>query len=191
MSIVRLLVIGVLAAMLLACGQDKGPAEAALKAATEAVSSVEGDGMKYAADQFGALKSSLTGVQDAFAKGDYKAVLTSAGELATKAKDVAAAAAAKKEELTKSWGDLSGGIPQMMGAIGSRLDILGQAKKLPDGMDKAALDGMKSSYDELGKKFEEAKSAFGSGDLAGAIEAGKMIKEKGTALAASLGLTAN
>lgn len=191
MSMFRLLVAATLAVMLIACGQDKGPAEAALKTASEAVESVKGDGMKYAADQFTALQGSLKTAQDAFAKGDYKAVLASAGELATKAKEVAAAAAAKKDELTKSWGDLSGGIPQMMGAIGSRLDILSQAKKLPEGMDKAKLDGMKATYDELGKKFEEAKTAFGSGDLSGAIDIGKMIKEKGTELAGSLGLTKN
>ena len=101
---------------------------------------------------------------------------------------MAKAAADKKAELTRSWDDMSAGIPAMMGAIKSRLDILGQAKKLPAGLDKDKLAALTSSYDEVAKQFEEAKAAASAGDLSKAVEAGGAIKEKGMQIATALGL---
>jgi hypothetical protein len=187
---VRHFALALLALVLVACANDKGPAEAALKSATAAVDGVRADASRYASAEFGKLEASLKAAQDSFAKGDYKAVMTAATEIAAGAKAAAAAAVAKKDELTKAWNDAAAGVPEMMGAIGSRLDILGAAKKLPAGMDKATLDGLKAAYADLGTKFDEAKKAFEGGDLVAAADAGKMIKEKGTALAQSLGLTA-
>jgi hypothetical protein len=119
---------------------------------------------------------------------NYKAALEAAGGLAAKAQEVAQAAADKKAELTRSWDDMSAGIPGMMDAIKSRLDILGQAKKRPEGLDKDTLAALNSSYDEAAKQFEEAKAAASAGDLAKAVEAGGAIREKGTEIATTLGL---
>ena len=55
-------------------------------------------------DQVRALEASLASVKDKFAKGDYKAVLAEAPAIAGRAKEVAAASAAKKAELTKTLG---------------------------------------------------------------------------------------
>ena len=41
----------------------------------------------------------------------------------------------------------------VMDAIKSRLDILGQAKKLPAGLDKDQLAALTSGYDEAAKQF--------------------------------------
>jgi major membrane immunogen (membrane-anchored lipoprotein) len=92
------LVILILAATLLAaCGSsDKGPAEAALRAAEEAINSAKGEASRYAADQVRAAESQLAALREKFNNGDFKAVLSDAPALATKAKDIASAAAAKK-----------------------------------------------------------------------------------------------
>src|SRR5512136_909192 len=93
---------------LAACGYfDKGPAEQAIKAASQAVESVRAEGSKFAAEQFKQLEGSLKAAQDDFAKGEYKAALAAAKDLGAKAQEVAKAAADKKAALTKSWEEAS------------------------------------------------------------------------------------
>ncbi len=188
MSIAKYVGVVLLTAFLVACARDKGPAEEAIKQAAQAIEQIRGDASRFAADQFGALEGSLKAAQDSFAKKDYPAALAAASGLAAKAQEVAKAAADKKAELTQSWNDMSAGIPAMMGALKSRLDILGQAKKLPAGLDKDKLAALTSGYDEVAKQFEEAKAAASAGDLSKAVAAGGAIKEKGMQIATALGL---
>src|SRR5262245_10110553 len=91
--------IAVLCLMLAACARDKGPAEEAIKQATQAVEQVRAEASQFASDQFQQLESQLKAAQDAFAKKDYKAALQAAGGLVAKAQEVGRAAAAKKAEL--------------------------------------------------------------------------------------------
>ena len=98
-----------------------------------------------------------------FAKKDYKAALSAAKDLPAKAKELAAAAAAKKGELTKVWGEMSAGLPKMLDAIKSRVDILSKSKKLPANLDKAKFDEANAGYEEANKVGTDATSAFGAG----------------------------
>ena len=94
---------------LVACSQ-KGPAEAALTAAQTAVDGVKAEAAKYVPDQAKALMASLTAAREAFDKGDYKVALELAQPIPAKAKDVATAAAAKKDELLKTWASLAASV---------------------------------------------------------------------------------
>ena len=96
---------------------SKGPAEAAIKAADEALVGVKADASLYVPDQFQAVEASLAAAKESFQKGDYKQALAGAKDIAAQAKDLAAAAAAKKEELGKSWDEMNDGVPGMVGAI--------------------------------------------------------------------------
>jgi len=188
MRVLKYFFVIVLAVLLFACARDKEPAEAAIKAAAQAIEQIRGEAALYAPDQLKQLEDSLKAAQDNFAKKEYKAALDAASGLGAKAQDVAKAAAAEKAELTKSWGDIVAGIPQMMDAVKSRLDILSKAKKLPAGLDKDKLAALNSGYDEAMKQFQAAKDAAAAGDLNKAIEAGNAIKQKGMDIAATLGL---
>ncbi|HTS53834.1 MAG TPA: hypothetical protein VMH26_11210 [Burkholderiales bacterium] len=180
--------IALLAALLVACARDKEPADAAIKAAGQAIEQIRGEASRYAPDQLKQLEASLKGAQDSFANKDYTAALAAASALGAKAQEVAKAAADKKAELTKSWEDVSAGIPQVMEAVKSRLDELAKAKKLPAGLDKDKLAALGSGYDETMKQFQAANDAAGAGDFTKAIEAGNAIKQKGMEMAATLGL---
>ena len=188
MRVLKYLCVILLAALLVACARDKEPAEAAIKAAAQAIEQIRGEAALYAPDQLKQLEDSLKAAQDNFAKKEYKGALDAASTLGAKAQDVAKAAAAKKAELTKSWDDIVAGVPQMMDAVKSRLDILSKAKKLPAGLDKDKLAALKSGYDEAMKQFQAAKDAAAAGDLNKAIEGGNTIKQKGMDIAATLGL---
>jgi hypothetical protein len=175
-------------ALFTSCADEKTPAEAALKAAEAAVAGVKDEAAKYAPDQLKAVTSALAGATEAFKAGKYKDAMAAASAIPAKVKDVAAAAAAKKDELTKAFATLEGSLPKMGEAIKSRLDILSQAKKLPAGLDAAKLTEAKSGYEALTKGWDEAKAAFKGGNLTDAVAKGNALKAKGTELMKAIGL---
>src|SRR5262245_33964790 len=136
----------VLGALLLAgCGaRDKGPAETALKAAEEALNVAKVEASKYLPDQMRSLESALAAAKEKFKGGDYQAVLAEGPLITSKAQELASAAAAKKEEFTKSWDGLSSGMQRVVEVIKSRVDTLSQSKKLPAGMSADAFAQAKS-----------------------------------------------
>lgn len=174
---------------LVACSQ-KGPAEAALTAATAAVDGVKADASKYVPDQAKSLMASLTAAREAFDKGDYKTALEAAQAIPAKAKDVATAAAAKKDELTKSWASLAASMGPMIEQVKTKLDALGAMKKLPKGYDKAKLEADKAAFAEVQKGANEAAEAGKAGNFADAVAKGNAIKGKVEALMTALGLGA-
>jgi hypothetical protein len=173
---------------LAACSGGKAPAEQAIKAAEEAFNAAKGEAVKYVPDQVKAVEDALSAAKDSFAKKDYAAATSAATSVAAKAKELASAAAAKKDELTKSWGDLSGGLPQMLDAIKSRVDILSKSKKLPANLDKEKFEGAQSGLAEANKVWDEANSAFKEGKLADAVAKAAVVKEKAAEIMATLGM---
>jgi hypothetical protein len=173
-------IVMILAATLIAaCGSgDKGPAETALKAAEAAIDSAKGEAGKYMPDQVKSLESGLSSVREKFSKGDYKAVLSEAPALTSKAQEIASAAAAKKAELTKSWEGLSSGMPRVVEAIKSRVDILSQSKKLPAGMSAETLAQAKAGLSEITQQWTAATEASKGGNLMDAVAKASSVKVK-------------
>ena len=157
---------------------EKAPAEAAIKATETTLNTVRAEASKYVPDQVKSLEDVLKSAKAAFDKGDYKVALASAKDLPAKATELGAAAAAKKAELTKTWEDLSGGLPKMAEAIKSRVDILSQSKKLPAGLDQAKFDSAKAGLAEVNKQWSDASEAYKSGNVADAISKAKVAKDK-------------
>jgi hypothetical protein len=174
--------------LLSACASDKGPAEQAVKAAEAAVAEVRGEAGKWLPDQARALEASLTSVKDKFAKGDYKAVLAEAPAVASRAKEISAAAATKKAELTKSWETLSAGVPPMVAAVKSRVDILSQAKKLPATVSKDKLEAAKAGLADATKGWEEATQAYARGNVADAVARADGVKKRTVEALEALGM---
>lgn len=174
---------------LVACSQ-KGPAEAALKAAETSMNAVKAEGAKYAAVQTKGLMLSFTAAQEAFNKGDYKAAMEVAQGIPVKANDIAAAVTAKKGELTKTWTALAASVPGMVEQIKSKVDALAAMKKLPRDMDAAKLDAAKASLADITKSWGEASEAFKSGNLIDAVAKGNAVKTKAADEMGALGLSA-
>ena len=124
------------------------------------------------------------------AKGDYKTALASAQAIQQKANDVLAKAKARKDELTKSWADMSDSVPKMMDAIKSRVDILSQSKKLPAGMDAAKLAAAKDGLASATATWGEAQEAAKAGKWTDALAKGGTVKSKAEEIMASLGMQA-
>ena len=175
-SLIGMLLVPILVA---ACGSaDKGPAETALKAAEEAINSAKGEASKYVPDQVASLDSALAATREKLSKGDYKAVLSDAPALTSKAQEIASAAAAKKAELTKSWEDMSAGMPKVVEVIKSRVDILSQSKKLPAGMSADTLSQAKAGLSEITQQWTAATEAAKGGNLMDAVAKASSVKVK-------------
>jgi hypothetical protein len=170
------------------CASDKGPAEAAIKAAEEAVGATVAEASKYVPDQAKSLQAGLAAVKEKFAKGEYTAALGEAKGLADKAKEVAGAASAKKAELTKTWESLSAGLPKVIEAIKSRVDILSKSKKLPATMTADKLASAKSGLDDMTQQWTAATESANGGNLMDAITKGTAVKTKAAEVLTTLGM---
>src|SRR5262245_43310514 len=178
----------VAATLAAACASDRVPAEHAVKGAEAAVAAVGAEAAKLVPDQVKALDASLAAAKDKFARGEYTAVLSEAPALASKAKEVAATAAARKSELTKSWEELNAGLPQMVEAVKSRIDILSQRKKLPATLTQEKFDAAKAGLAEARKGWEDATAAFKNGALTDALAKGQEVKAKTVQALEALGM---
>jgi hypothetical protein len=173
---------------LIACSTSKAPAEAAIKAADEALAGVKADASVYIPDQLKVVEDSLAAAKESFQKGEYQQALTGAKDLVTKASDLTAAVAAKKDELTKSWQDMSGGLPGMVEAIQSRVSILSKSRKLPAGIDQGKFDAAKADLATISQTWTEASNAFSSGNLMDAVNKAKTVKDKAVEIMNAIGM---
>ncbi len=88
----------------------------------------------------------------------------------------------------KSWEEMSGGMPKMLEAIKSRLDILSASKKLPENLDKAKLEGAKDGYENGAKMWDDAKATFSGGNVADAMAKANDVKGKAVEVMTALGM---
>jgi hypothetical protein len=167
---------------------DKAPAAAAISAAQSALDAVKTEAAKYVPSQVGSVESAIASAKAAFEKNDYKAALAGAQDAAAKAKDLAAAAAAKKAELAKAWENVSDGLPKMTEAIQSRVDILSQSKKLPAGLDKEKFEGAKAGLASLNQSWTEASDAAKAGNMSDAIAKAEAAKAKAVEVMTALNM---
>jgi len=174
--------------VLVSCSTAKAPAEAAIKAADEALNSVRADAAVYVPDQLKGVEDALASAKDSFQKGEYQQALTGAKDLAANANDLAAAVTAKKDELTKSWQDMGSGLPGMVQAIQSRVDMLSKSRRLPAGLTKESFESAKASLATVTQTWTEASNAFQGGNLLDAVDKGKAVKDKAIEIMNTLGM---
>jgi hypothetical protein len=185
----KILAVAVPFALVAACTDAaKAPAEAAMAAAGTAVDSLKGDAAKFAPDAVKAVEASYASAKDLIAKQDYKGALAAAQDIPAKAKEALAKALANKDVLVKAWNEAGASLTKMLDAAKSRIDILGQAKKLPAGMDKATLAQSQSSLASLQSGWAAATEQFKSGDMSGAVAKASALKAQGLELLKSLGM---
>lgn len=177
-----------LAASLSGCSSDKAPADAAIKAAEQAITAVADDAGTYVPEKLKETRAALAAAKEKFAKGEYKEALAAGTELANKATELAKATAAKKEELTKAWNELAASLPQTVASLTAKVEELGKAKKLPKGLDAAKLTQAKDGLAALTTAWNDASAAFAAGNVPEAMAKAGGLKEKGNELLALLGL---
>ncbi len=172
----KLLILGLMVLPMFAAGCSKGPAEAALKAADEAIAKVAPDAEKYVPEQFKTLTDAAAAAKASFDKGDYAAALATAKDLPTKATEVMTAATAKKDELMGQWNVLSKDMPILLADWQKKIDELIASKKLPKTATPERIEEIKAKFAEVGTTWTKATDAFNAGDIKGALENGSSVK---------------
>jgi hypothetical protein len=174
---------------LISCSGSKGPADIAIKAAETAVNATKAEAAKVAPDQVKSLEDSLAAAKEKFVKGEYKAALEEATALAGKAKEVMAAAKAKKEELTKKWIEISQGLPRMFEDVQGRVDALSKLKKLPASLTKEKFEEAKAGFASVKDEWTKAQESFKNGSFTDAVNVATSVKDKVLKVMEALGMS--
>ena len=169
---------------------NKGPAEAALNAADQALAAAKPEIEKYVPEELGSLTSAAQAARSEFEKGNYTEALKAAQALPAKIQAALAAATAKKDQLVAAWNDVSGSLPGLVQAITEKVTGLAAAKALPKGMTRDMLATAQNDLGSVTQAWTEATAAFQGGDIPKALETAQDVKAKADALARMLGLTA-
>ena len=182
-------VLGIVVLVVAGCGNaQKEATEAAINAAQMAIDAVQTEAAKYVPDQLQAAQGVLQSAKDALAKGDYQKALAAAQDAASKAKELAAAAAAKKEEWTKEWAELNETLPKSMDAVKRKLEAYARGAQMPEGLDKDKLAEAKTEYEKLKQVWAEASAAAAKGDLGDALKKASGVKDALAKLMEMLGM---
>ncbi len=169
-------------------GAQKEATQAAINAAQSALTAAQAEAGKYVPDQLQAAQATLQSAKDALAKGDYQAALSAAQDAANKAKDLAVAAAAKKDEWTKTWTEMSASMPKSLDAVKAKLDAYSHGAHMPAGMDKSKLADAKTQYEQLKQSWADASASAAQGNLGAAMSKVPGIKDLLAHLKETLGI---
>ena len=180
--------LAVVALALFATGCNKGPAEAALGAADQALAAAKPEIERYVPEELAALTSDVQAARSEFDKGNYTEALKAAQELPTKIQSAVAAAEEKKSQLTMTWTALTASLPGLVQSITEKVATLGAAKALPRGMTREMLASAQTDLGSVTEAWTAATAAFQGGDIPRAVETAQDVKAKAEALAGMLGL---
>lgn len=142
---------------------------------------------QYASAEMAGLTASMDALKKKLADGDYAGVLTDATSLTSQIASAGQAAATKKAALAAEWTSMST-MPAMVAQVQAKIDELSKARRLPRGMNKATLDGAKTSLESVNQMWAEATAAQQKGDLAAAVAKAKEVKPMVDNLMGTLGI---
>jgi len=189
------------ALLLVGCANQMEPAQKAIADVEAAIAAAGPDAAQYIPDQLQAVTGQLADLKAKFDKKDYKGVIAAAPALLTQAQGLAGAAtsareaaeaakAAALEAMNAEWTALSGTLPAAVAAIESRVNILSKSKKLPANLDATTFESVKTGLADAKALWDQATAAQASGNVEGAVTAGRQVKEKADAALTALGMTA-
>lgn len=174
--------------LIVACTSRMGPAaKNAIDNINATLAATSADAQKYVPDQLTAVQGKVAALSAAYDKKDYGTVMGSAPGVLADVNGLATAIAAKKDEMLKALGDqwrsLAASIPQSVTAVQTRIDALTKTKHVPKDIDLAAA---KSGLADATSAWENAQSAFKSGNPSDAVPLAKDAMSKLESAAAAL-----
>jgi hypothetical protein len=179
-----------LALTIAACANQREPAKQALDNVDAAINAAAPDATKYIPEEFSALQNNEADLKAAFDRKDYEGVISGAPSVLAGAKNLAQAAAARKQEvataMTAQWTDLSSSIPKSLATVTEELNTLGKSRHQRKGVDLAAA---KSALKDAQDSWNRAQTSFTSGNVEEALKSAKDSQGKTAAAAAAIKMT--
>ena len=183
------LTIGIAALLCNACLDQMEPAKRALGEISNVLMMASADVTKYAPDQMASVQKELADLKISYDRKNYGEVVAHAPSVLTDAKNLAADAAAKKDDIAKTlnteWNGFAASVPQRITAVKARVDVLSKTKRAPKGIDLAAAQ---SSLADATDGWARAQAIFAGGKVDEAIATAKDVQSKTGAAAAALKL---
>ena len=173
---------------LFASACNKGPAEAALNVADQALTAAKPEIERYVPEELSALTSAAQAARAELEKGNYTEALKAAQRLPAKIDAAVAAATEKKAQLTAAWTALSASLPGLVQSITEKVTTLAAAKSLPKGMTREMLASAQTDLGAVTEAWTAATAAFQGGDVPKAVKTAQDVRAKAEALAGLLGL---
>lgn len=171
--------------LLTACSGDMEPAGEALKAGHAAIEGAREEAVRYVPEELKKLDADLKSAQEHYDNKRYREALTTAKDLAARGQELARTAAARKEELTRSFEDIQMSLPGLLQRVQNRIEALGNT--VPEGLDAAKYAEYKTVFPDLGRKLEDAIRAAQSGDIPKAVDLGSEAQAKATEISQVIG----
>jgi hypothetical protein len=169
-------------------GCSKGPAEAALKRADQAIEAARPDGEIYAPEQFKTLTDAAKKAHDAFDRGDLATATSAAHDIGVRVQEVMEAAAIKRDASVKEWADAQENLGKTIEAIKEKITELAAGKS--SGMDASKLASAQSRFRALEETWGNARKAARTRNFVEAAEKAKQARTDAEELMRTLGLTA-
>jgi len=188
-TVKKLLMLVVASTLAVACSSEKEPAQAAVTGLETAVAAAKPDIERFAPDRMAAVDDAVTAVKAKFNSGNYASALADMQSATGTLTAAAEAAATRKGELSADWATFAG-LPATLGRIKGKVAELEAMRRLPRGMDKARLEGAKSSLDATTQLWDDATDAQEKGRLIVAVAKAKQAKALVDSLVTTLGLPA-
>lgn len=185
----KLMMVILASVLAVACSSQREPAEQAVDGLERAADAARPEIERFAPDRLAGVNDAVAAVKAKFDGGNYASVITDVQTASRTVTSAAEAAAARKSQLAGEWAAYAG-MPATVGQIEGKIAELGAMRRLPRGMDKAMLDGAKSSLDSAKALWEEATDAQEDGNLAVAVAKAKEAKPLFDGLATTLGIQA-
>jgi hypothetical protein len=189
-SIAKYLALYTAALFIVGCSSRMEPAaKNSIDHINSTLAAISADAQKYVPDQLAGVQSKIAALTDDYKKQNYDAVMAGAPAVLTEINNLNDAIGVKKDEMLKALGDewrtLAAAIPQAMTAVQTRIDALSKTKHVPKDIDLAAA---KSGLADATAAWNNAETAFKSGNAADAVPLAKDAKAKLDAAAAALKL---
>jgi hypothetical protein len=175
-SISRLIPVLLVSVLAMACG--KAPAEQALKAADAAIEAARPQVEKFVPAEWQALSDGAAAAKAQFDKGQYKEAMTAAQALLPQVQAAVTAAESKKQQLTTAFEALKGSLPGALDALSKQVTAYAAMKKLPAGLDKAAVAAAQAELPNVNQAWTAATTAFDGGDVMKAFDGAMQVKSK-------------
>jgi hypothetical protein len=189
------LAVSAAAMLMLACSNQKAPAEQALAKIDGALDAVHDTATKYSPEGLQAVETQVTAIKQTFAKGDYNGVLAAApgvnAAITSLKQDVYAKSSAADAALAKvkqQWRDLNFQVPKLVADLHTQVDSLSSSHSLPKGVTKSSFTSAKDGVASLDAMWSDANNTVSSGDYAAAVTKGQAVRDKATELAHTLGM---
>ncbi|MCS6947441.1 MAG: hypothetical protein NZM12_07490, partial [Steroidobacteraceae bacterium] len=185
-----------LLALAAACSTQKEPATKAIADAETALGAIRDDAGKFAASDLQSVEATIADLKAKLQAGDYRGILAAAPDLTNRIAALRDAVAAKKAELEAAiakaqadWPALAADLPNMLGALRSRVDALSASRRLPKNVSPAAFEAARNGLSTAQAAWDAATAASASGDVVTAVAKAQEAKAAGSAAMSALGMT--